>query len=264
MGKEITIEILREVTERIIDAEPGRLGSEGWWQRPLVVTALIDQRFDQLPHIAYHDHLYPRDLLPTARSVVVFFIPFKKGLVKENRGGNRPCRNWGLAYVQTNDLIGRLTSSLGDLLGEHGFKSGLTPATHNFDEVALMARWSHKHLGYLAGLGRFGVHRMLITPAGCTGRFGSLVTEAELGNHPLIETEEACLLKTGQECGKCIEACPVQALKEDEFDRRRCWDRLNENQRSLSYFSDLPETTHVCAKCAAIMPCSFKNPVAEL
>ena len=25
-------------------------------------------------------------------------------------------------------------------------------ATHNFDDVALMARWSHKHLGYLAGL----------------------------------------------------------------------------------------------------------------
>ena len=34
MGKEITIEILREVTERFIEAAPGRLGSEGWWQRP--------------------------------------------------------------------------------------------------------------------------------------------------------------------------------------------------------------------------------------
>ena len=61
-----------------------------------------------------------------------------------------------------------------------------------------------------------------------------------------------------------IEILRVQALKEDDFDRRRCWDRLNENRRSLSYFSDLPETTHVCAKCAAIMPCSFKNPVSGL
>ena len=68
----------------------------------------------------------------------------------------------------------------------------------------------------------------------------------------------------GPSCGKCIEACPVQALKEDDFNRRRCWDRLNENRRSLNYFSDLPETTHVCAKCAAIMPCSFKNLVVEL
>ena len=90
MGKEITIEVLRDVTERFIEAEPGRLGIEGLWRQPLVVTALIDQRFDQLPHIAYHKHLYPRDLLPAARSVVVFFIPFKKELVKENRGVTDP------------------------------------------------------------------------------------------------------------------------------------------------------------------------------
>jgi epoxyqueuosine reductase len=263
MGRDLGIETLREFTERFVAKEQERLGTDGWWQRPLLVSASIDGRFDRLPHIAYNEHIHPRDLLPAARSVVVFFIPFKKDLIKENKEGDRPCRNWGLAYVQTNDLIGRLSSGLGDLLAEHGFNSGLTPATHNFDDVALMARWSHKHLGYLSGLGRFGVHRMLITPAGCAGRCGSLVTEAELGDHSLIETEEACLLKVGEKCGKCVEACPVQALKEDDFDRRRCWDRLNENRRSLSSFSDLPESTHVCGKCAAIMPCSFKNPVAR-
>ena len=264
MGKRMTIEDLREAAEGFVTAEPGRLGSEGWWQRPLVVSAAVDGRFDRLPEIAYHEHLSPRDLLPTARSVVVFFIPFKKSLLKENREGERPCRNWGLAYVQTNDLIGRLGNALRDLLAGQGFTSGITPATHNFDEAALMARWSHKHLGYLAGLGRFGVHRLLITPAGCAGRFGSLVTEAELGDHSLIETEEACLIKAGQECGKCIEACPVQALQEDDFDRRRCWDRLKENRRSLHSFADLPESTHVCGKCAAMMPCSFRNPVAGM
>jgi len=264
MDKNIGIGTLRKFAECFVEAEPGRLGTDGWWQRPLMVSASIDQRFDQLPTIVYNEHRHPRALLPSAGSVVVFFIPFKKNLAKENREGDRPCRNWGHAYVQTNDLIGRLTGALGDLLAQHGFKSRLTAATHNFDEIALMSRWSHKHLGYLAGLGRFGVHHMLITPAGCTGRLGSLVTEAELGDNPLIETGETCLLKAGQKCGKCIESCPVQAIKEDDFDRRLCWDRLNENRRSLSYFSDLPETTHVCGKCAAIMPCSFKNPVVGL
>lgn len=263
MEREITIETLRDVAERFVEVESGRSGSRDWWQRPLLVTASIDPRFNQLRDIAYHDHLNPKDLLSTARSVIVFYIPFRKELIKENREGDRPCRNWGLAYVETNNLIGRLTGALGDFLARNGFKSGLTPATHNFDEAVLMARWSHKHLGYLAGLGRFGVHRMLITPAGCTGRLGSLVTEAELGDHSLMATEEACLLKAGQECGKCMEACPVQALKEDDFDRRRCWDRLNENRRTLRDFSDLPESTHVCGKCAAMMPCSFRNPVAK-
>lgn len=262
METDITINSLRELTERFVASEPERLGSYGWWEAPLVVSAPIDQRFDQLRRIAFHEHLYPQDLLPTARSVVVFFIPFKKGLVEENKHGDRPCRSWGLAYLETNDLIGRLSNTLSDLLAGHGFKSGLTPATHNFDEATLMARWSHKHLGYLAGLGRFGVHRMLITPVGCTGRLGSLLTEADLGDHPLIQTSEACLSKAGHECGKCIQSCPVQALKEDGFDRRLCWDRLNENRLSLSDYSDLPENTHVCGKCAALVPCSFRNPVA--
>ena len=259
---QVTIETLREFLERLVADERGRIGEAGWWRRPLMASARIDSRFDGLPEIAYREHMMPRDLLPSAKSVVVFFIPFTKDLILENRKGGRPCRNWGLAYVRTNDLIGRVSSALADLLTGHGFKSGLTPATHNFDETVLMARWSHKHLGHIAGLGRFGTHCMLITPSGCTGRLGSFVTEADLGDHPLIQTEEACLLKAGLKCGKCMEACPVQALKEHDFNRRGCWDRLNENRRNLDYFSDLPETTHVCGKCAAMMPCSFQNPVA--
>ena len=127
-----------------------------------------------------------------------------------------------------------------------------------------MARWSHKHLAYLTNLGRFGTHNMLITPVGCTGRLGSLVTEADLGDHGVIDTDEACLLKAGKTCGKCIDACPVDALEANSFHRHECWNRLIENRDLLDYFSDLPKTTHVCGKCVALMPCSFINPVAKL
>ena len=258
------VDDLRRVAAKFVADESGRLGTAGWWRPPLLATAPVDARFEMLPRIAADDHLHPGDLLPTARSVIVFFIPFRKDLVRENRKGDRPCRNWGLAYVQTNDLINRLSQYLGDLLNRQGFQCGLTPATHNFNEAKLMARWSHKHLGHLVNLGRFGTHHMLITPAGCTGRLGSLVTEAELGEHPLIETREACLLKAGKACGLCIEVCPVEALKTNGFERRRCWQRLKDNRAAIDYFFDLPESTHVCGKCAAMMPCSFGNPVARL
>jgi epoxyqueuosine reductase QueG len=260
----VIVSALRQRVEDFVAAEPSRLGAEGWWRPPLLATAPVDARFDLLPQIAADDHLHPRDLLSTAKSVIVFFIPFKKTLVRENKDGDRPCRNWGLSYVQTNDLIGRLCASLAASLEAQGFACALTPATHNFDETKLMARWSHKHLGHLVNLGRFGTHRLLITPAGCAGRLGSLVTEADLGDHPVIQTPEACLIKAGKECGKCIPVCPVEALKADDFERRRCWERLKDNRARLSDFADLPVTTHVCGKCAAMMPCSFTNPVAKL
>ncbi len=264
MTDKISFEDLHRLAIDRVEKEPERSGKKGWWQPPLMATATVDERFNVLPDIAADDHYYPGDLLISAKSVIVFFIPFKKELVIENRKGDRPCRNWGLAYVETNELIGRISQALGELLESRGFQSGLTPATHNFDEIKLMARWSHKHLAHLTGLGRFGVHHMLITPMGCAGRFGSLVTEADLGNHPLVETEAACLMKAGHECGKCIDACPVDAISETGFDRRRCWDRLLDNQKTLDYFSDLPASTHVCGKCAAVMPCSFENPVVAL
>jgi len=260
----IDIDVLGRFAEKFVAGEPVRLGIEGFWQTPLLVSAPIDGRFDILPQIAFDEHLHPHELLPTAKSVVIFFIPFKRELVKENKKGDRPCRNWGLAYVKTNDLINRLSQAIEELLAGKGFKSGLTPATHNFDEDILMARWSHKHLAHLANLGRFGTHHMLITPAGCSGRLGSLVTEADLGEHPLIDIDEACLLKAGKKCGKCVDACPVNALHENGFERRICWNRLNENRDTLDYFSDLPDSTHVCGKCAALVPCSFSNPVAKL
>ena len=260
---EITIENLRLLAEDYVATEPVRLGSEGWWQTPLLASAKIDHRFNRLSQIAFHQHMHPYDLLSTARSVIVFFIPFKRELPKENKAGDRPCRNWGVAYVQTNDLINRVSKVIENFLAEKGCKSGLTPATHNFDEEELMARWSHKHLAHLSNLGRFGTHHMIITPAGCAGRLGSMVTEAELGDNPVMDTNEACLLKVGRKCRKCIEACPVDALNKTGFERRRCSDRLNENNDSLTYFSDLPGTIDVCGKCVAMMPCSFVNPVPE-
>jgi epoxyqueuosine reductase QueG len=250
-------EDLRRIVEEFVSSYPTRVKVRNWWRKPLLATAEADDRFKMLPEIASDAHLLPGDLLPSVKTLIVFFIPFVKELIDENSPGKFPCRNWGVAYEATNVLIGLISEEIRDQLAVHGYKSGLTPATHNFDEVRLVSRWSHKHLAHLSGLGRFGVNAQLITPSGCAGRLGSLVTEAEMGNKPLVNSQELCLHKANKECLKCLKRCPVSAVREEGIDRRRCWTRLRLNLKQTDALAGLKETTHVCGKCVVDLPCSY-------
>jgi epoxyqueuosine reductase len=249
-------EDLRRIVAAFVSSYPREAKVRNWWRKPLLATAEVDDRFQILPKIASEEHLLPRDLLPSAKTLIVFFLPFVKELIDENSPGKFPCRNWGVAYETTNALIGLMAEEISDQLAVHGHKSALTPATHNFDEVRLVSRWSHKHLAHLSGLGRFGVNAQLITPSGCAGRLGSLVTEAELGNSPLVTSKELCLHKANKECLKCLKRCPVSAVREEGIDRQRCWTRLRMNRNQTEALADLKETTHVCGKCVVDLPCS--------
>ena len=90
MMTDINVEDLRNFAEEYVAAEPERIGTEGFWKTPLLVSASIDERFDILPQVAFNEHLHPHDLLPSAKSLIVFFIPFKRQLVKENKKVTAP------------------------------------------------------------------------------------------------------------------------------------------------------------------------------
>lgn len=90
-----------------------------------------------------------------------------------------------------------------------------------FDEM------SFKHAAFEAGMGRFGLNRLLLTPEyGPRVRLLMILTEAELQYGEKIE-EELC---NPEACGyRCIEACPSQALKKtwkvemgDQLDKISC------------------------------------------
>lgn len=254
------IDGLRAIVERFVLSYAAESGVKNWWRRPLLTTARVDERFNILPTVAFNEHLLPWELLPSAKTVIVFFLPFIRELVEGNSQGAYPCRNWGLAYEAANDLIGALAERIKGLFQEEGYKSALTPATHNFDPVRLVSRWSHKHLGYISGLGRFGINAQLITPSGCAGRLGSLVTEAVLGDNPIATEQELCLHKAGLECLRCLRRCPVVALELSGINRKRCFDRLRFNLEKTEALDGLRETTHVCGKCVAGVPCSIDSP----
>lgn len=252
---------IRQLARDTVKTYAQKWASRAWWRTPLVTSAEVDDRFGILRKIACSDHMMPWEILYGARSVIVFFVPFREFLSVENSLGDFPSKSWGMAYVETNELIGVLSQRMKEFLESMGYRSATTPPTHNFDPKRLQSKWSHKHLGFLAGLGSFGHNCQLITPSGCMGRLGSLVTEAPLGNAPLRATHEACLHKAGTECLLCSQRCPVGALTADGLDKRSCWERLKYN-RSQEAFLGLPETTHVCGKCVVELPCSLTDPVS--
>jgi epoxyqueuosine reductase QueG len=231
--------------------------SRDFWRDPLVrVAAADDPLFARLRSVVDSHHAMPTDLLPQARSVVVFFIPFRRELGQANhRNGWFAARSWAEAYVSTNQLIQAISGQLKTNFEQLGYPAVTTPPTHNFDSEKLVSRWSHKHLGYIAGLGTFGHHHLLITSAGACGRLGSLVSSAPLPTTS-ARTEEWCLVKAGRKCHACVAHCVYGALDKTRFDRHGCYRQCLQNN---AFYADLP-LTDVCGKCGCEVPCSYQAP----
>jgi len=240
--------IQREIA-RFVRNYPELTSAETRWKKPLVAFASAeDPLFLKLKEWVRPSHALPRDLLPTAKTVIAYFLPFEKRIEKENaREESYSSRSWAVAYIETNRLIQDLNEHLKQFLKTAGYQMVHTPATHNFDPAVLLSDWSHRHIAYIAGLGRLGLNNWLITEKGCCGRLGTFITEASFSPTPRPE-QEVCLQKAGYRCLVCMERCTYRALFSNHFDRHACYRQLLKND---TRFSDLG-TADVCGKCAQI------------
>jgi epoxyqueuosine reductase len=244
------------VTDLILQ-QVAQAHTETRYRTPLVGFAdAADPRFGELRHLAEPTHLLPADLLPGARSVVAFFLPFAPEIVTANRAHRREiARAWALAYVETNTLIRQIGEHLISALAQRGFQAAAEPPTHNFDPTTLVSRWSHKSVSAIAGLGSFGLHHMLITPAGCAGRFGTLVVDAVLEptSPPAGPLPHRCKYFVDGSCTVCVDRCPVGALTEDGLDKQLC------NRWLLCAAGRFKAigTADACGKCAT-GPCALE------
>jgi epoxyqueuosine reductase QueG len=227
------------------------------WKDPLIAFAdPNDPLFLKLKEVVSETHALPIELMKNARTVITYFIPFKESIVQSNRDFEVSSKEWAHAYVQTNNLISEVNKFLRDKLKSRGFETKIMPATHNFNEKELLSDWSHKHVAYIAGLGGFGLHKMLITEKGCCGRLGSVITSAKI--EPTKRRDnEYCLYFHNQSCIKCVEKCIFDALSVQNFDRHKCYNKCLENAKIYANLG----LVDVCGKCVSVVPCSFKNPV---
>lgn len=78
---------------------------------------------------------------------------------------------------------------------------------------------SLRHLAAEAGLGTFGLEANLLTPEfGPRVYFAAVLTTAELEYNERI-TSQICI---GASCGRCLEACPTDAVEHFTLDKLRC------------------------------------------
>lgn len=228
------------------------------YRDPLIgFVAADDPDFAYLSKWTAYDHLMPEDLLPGARSVVSFFLPFAPEINYANqREREQVAREWAVAYQDTNALVGQITTRLIESLSQYHINAAAEPATGNFDKSELRSQWSHKSIAVLSGIGSFGLHQLVITDAGCSGRFGSLVIDAELKIEK-PERKERCEYYLLGTCLDCVFGCPVNAITEDDpFDRQACWKQCLVNANG---FLDLGDEVNVCGKCAVVGPCALKS-----
>ncbi|MCJ7609322.1 epoxyqueuosine reductase [Candidatus Bathyarchaeota archaeon] len=229
------------------------------WGIPLV--AFADARnplFNRLKMVVGLDHFLPSDLLNNARTVISYFVPFDKEIASSNNTTEgHASERWAIAYLETNQMILDLNESISSMFQQHGYRSTATVPTYDFDKNRLMSSWSHKHITFISGLGKFGIHNMIITEKGCCGRLGSIVTNVEI-EPSRMRIGESCLYKINRSCGLCVSKCTWGALRIDDFDKHRCYEQCIANASVYSRMG----LADVCGKCTIAVPCSFSDPSA--
>jgi epoxyqueuosine reductase QueG len=245
---------LREEIIDFIMAKTEEANQADFYRKPLVgFSSASDPLYAKIKETVGPQHLFPADVLPEVKTLVSFFLPFSKKVVAANRREPEvPAREWVDSYAHANILIDRISQGLAALMAAKGLKAASVGATGNYDGKTIKAPWSHRSAAFAAGLGRFGLNRMLITPAGGAGRYGTVFISEEIPPSAR-PTEELCLFFKNGGCRHCLEHCPVQALGQgpDEFDRQACHRQL------LAMSSRTPEPSpHVCGKCA-VGPCAI-------
>jgi epoxyqueuosine reductase len=203
-----------------------------------------DPVFEVFREVVSPRHLMPPEMLQrhspigtdlSSVSVVSWALPFTPEVRRSNQGQDWPSALYSVARNNGSAVILEMSRWLTGRLHGLGFAAVSPVLTEDYDafrsaEHAFSSTWSERHVAYAAGLGRFGLHGSLITPAGSHVRFGSLIV-----NLPPVQGltrgkdyRAACFATGGGTCGQCRERCPVGAISENGMDKERCYLRRNE------------------------------------
>ncbi len=163
----------------------------------------------------------PEDQLPGARAVVIFAQRLPSGSFLSPAGNslreNYYMRSWWSNFQVMDGTAYRLAKLLEE---EAGYLSVQIPANEpmRVHEGIPRGMVSLKHMGQLAGIGSIAMNSLLVHPEhGNLLRLGGIITKAPLSaDVPMMK--DPC----PDDCGACIRACPVNAIKDHCLDITTC------------------------------------------
>lgn len=204
----------------------------------------------------------PKEWLPSARSVVSFFLPFSEQVRASNRVQGMVSQEWASARIAGESFINELKLYIANFMQELGYYTVIPSLDPRFcvkiytEGQCKASNWSERHVAHIAGIGTFGLHKALITAKGSAGRLGSVVTSLALPPTPRTYSGvfDYCPHITRGTCGACISRCPVCAISRAGKDKIAC----------SRYIDDVIKPKFAprygCAKCNTAVPCEFAIP----
>ncbi|MBI4284940.1 MAG: epoxyqueuosine reductase [Chloroflexi bacterium] len=268
----------------LLPAFPG----EHIWDEPVVGFANGDDPlFQQYKQIIGDFHVTPREALEMhlQRAAYGFYHPEKTSVIAWALPSARPIRDSMLRETQMSslrwnhgrwfggELNARLARHLVVLIEDIGGHA-VVPDQERWFEVkrdmpgAPVARWSQRHVAYVAGLGTFSLSDGFITPVGVAAWMGSIVCDIDIPATPRLcqDHRENCLFYRGVNCRACMKRCPAGAISEKGHDKAKCDEYNYKTIPKLLEKLGRHEQGYVgrylaCGLCQTHVPCESRIPI---
>ncbi len=146
----------------------------------------------------------------TYKSALVFGVPHREQLTIETYSEEK----FENALQDAKNTAEKILAQLKKLLDEHKIKYDIPPFAQN-DEVDLTAPFSFKYAAVNAGLGWIGKNDVVITK-----QYGPRVRlSVILINEPFTYGPKVLYSNCPENCRKCVDACPHEALHNVQWNR---------------------------------------------
>lgn len=153
---------------------------------------------------------------------------------------DRPSLLYKHHYKTVNWILDQAAERLAHEIERNGHRAVAVPASQTLGRESHRGHVSHRHLGYLAGLGYIGRSGLLVNPEfGSRVRYCTVLTDWELKTDK--PKDDNC-----GECTLCIDACPAGAIDRSGHNLEKCLAKLNQ-------FAGLPGIgQHICGICVKV------------